>query len=134
MPFGSDPDSDAVWTESSEGGSTFVTVFGKHGNRQGFRLQPHSRLDYDGNTVLLTNQGIGTYQKWKFVPYFEDRVVCPKTIKIYCRQNSNYNLTIRDDTVVFAQCDRADPYQVITSLRYHFLYLFTFSICFCFEF
>ncbi|KAF3338185.1 hypothetical protein FCM35_KLT17022 [Carex littledalei] len=111
MPFGSDPDPDAVWIESNEGENTFTAVFSKHGDTQRFRLQPHSWLAYDGNTVLLTNQDIGPYQKWKFVPYNEDRVVCPKTIKIYCREKWDYNLTIRDDTVVFARCDRADPYQ-----------------------
>lgn len=112
MPFGSDPDPDAVWIESKEGESTFIPVSGKQGDRHGFRSQPHSWLAYDGNTVLLSSQGVGPYQKWKFVPYYEDGVMCPKTVQIYCKQNQNYNLTIRDDTVLFAQRDRADPYQV----------------------
>lgn len=114
MPFGSHPDPHAVWTKSDEGENAFATVFEKQaGDRQEFRLQPHSRMAYDGVTVLLTNQGPGPYQKWKFVPYYQDGVVCPKTVKIYCGENPDYNLTIRDDTVVFARSDRADPYQVI---------------------
>jgi hypothetical protein len=115
MPFDSDPDPDAVWTETDTGENAFATVSQKQaGDRQEFRLQPHSWLAYDGVTVLLTNHSPGgPYQKWKFVPYYEDGVVCPKTIKIYNAERPDYNLTIRDGTVVFAQSDRADTYQVI---------------------
>lgn len=68
---------------------------------------------YDGNTVLLYNEDTGPSQKWKFVPYYEDEIVCPKTFKIYSKHNPEYNLTIRHDTVVYARCDRADQYQVL---------------------
>jgi hypothetical protein len=112
--FDSHPHPHAVWTESKVGENASVYVFQKQaGERQGFRLQPHSRLFYNGVTVLLTSQGPESCQKWKFVPYYEDGVVCPKTIKIYCGEKLDYNLTIRDDTIVFARSDREDPYQVI---------------------
>lgn len=110
MPFGSYPDHDAVWVESKQGDG-FGTVFS--GDRPEFRLQPDSCLTYDGNTVHLSNIESGPHQEWKFVPYHENGVVCPKTVKIYAKEKLIYNLAVRDDTVVLARCDRADPYQAL---------------------
>jgi len=131
-------DESVLWSESRDVGNGFRCIRMVNNTSLNFDAL-HGDKDHggvhDGTTVVLWNWCKGDNQSWKIVPYGDEADLNPvhaspvshqahggpsqPTVKIHCRANEGYNLTVRNDTVVLAPANPKDPYQHwIKDMRY----------------
>ncbi|KAJ4764334.1 Ricin B-like lectin R40C1 [Rhynchospora pubera] len=145
VPFNPDYlDESVLWTESKDVGNGFRCIRMVNNislNFDAFHGDKDHGGVHDGTTVVLWNWCKGENQSWKIVPYGDEAIPNPAhgapavypphgahsahggpsqpTVKIYCRANEGYNLTVRNDTAVLAPANSNDGYQHwIKDMRY----------------
>jgi hypothetical protein len=128
VPFNPEyPDESVLWTESGDVGKGFRCIRMVNNIRLNFDAF-HGDKDHggvhDGTTVVLWEWAKGDNQSWKILPWGDEAHAggsnAPHgggyghgepTVRIYCKADDGFSVTVRHGTVCLAPTNPRDEYQ-----------------------